>query len=533
MRAAQGVHGRDVPAGHAACYGPAAIHLNGRRFSMAKRMRIAVAGFQHETNTFAPVKATWDDFVAGGGWPGLSRGARIAEAVEGANLPAAGAIEALEDMGHEVVPLTWAAASPSAQVTRDAFERFWAMLSEDLRQAGGFEALYLDLHGAMVTEHLDDGEAELLARLRGLVGAKLPIVASLDLHANVGPEMVRHADALVAYRTYPHVDMAATGARAARLLAEIAASGRRPAKAFRQVPFLVPLTWQTSFTEPAKGIYEQVIAGEGGPGRKVAGLSLNMGFPLADIAHCGPSILAYGAEQRDADAAADDVLKLMLDSESAFAGRLYDPDEAVKTAMSIVARGATRPVVLADTQDNSGGGAPSDSVGLLEALVRHRAPGAALGLLCDPESAQAAHRVGAGAEIRLKLGGKRVPGHKPLEAVFKVLRLGDGRFTGTGPFYGGMRMQLGHMALLELAGVKVAVSSRKVQLADQAIFRHLGVEPTEQKILGLKSSVHYRADFQPIAEEILVVEAPGVVHADPAKLDWTKLRPGVRTSPRV
>ena len=499
---------------------------------MPKSLRIAVAGFQHETNTFAPVKAAWDDFVAGGGWPGLSRGREIPEAVKGANLPAAGAIEALKDMGHEVVPLTWAAASPSAQVTRDAFERYWAMLSEDLQEAD-IDALYLDLHGAMVTEHLDDGEAELLARVRGLVGERLPIVASLDLHANVGPDMVRHADALVAYRTYPHIDMAATGARAARLLAALAAGGERPAKAFRQVPFLVPLTWQTSFTEPARGIYEQVIAGEGGPGKAVAGLSLNMGFPLADIAHCGPSILAYGATQGAADAAADDVLRLMLDKESEFAGRLYDPDEAVKTAMSIVARGAMRPVVLADTQDNSGGGAPSDSVGLLEALVRHRAPGAALGLLCDPDSAQAAHRVGEGAEIRLKLGGKRVPGHQPLDAVFKVLKLADGRFTGTGPFYGGMRMQLGPMALLELAGVKVAVSSRKVQLADQAIFRHLCVDPPQQKILALKSSVHYRADFQPIAEEILVVEAPGVVHADPAKLAWSKLRPGVRTSPRT
>lgn len=497
------------------------------------KLRVGVAGFQHETNTFAPVQAAWDDFVTGGGWPGLSVGPAIPEAVKGANLPAAGAIAAFKDLGQEIVPLAWAAASPSAQVTKDAFERFWTLLDEQIRGAGALDALYLDLHGAMVTEHVDDGEAELLARVRGLVGDRLPIVASLDLHANVGPDMVRHADALVAYRTYPHIDMAKTGGRAARLLVEIAASGKRPAKAFRQVPFLVPLTWQTSFTEPAQGIYEQVIAGEEGPTKKIASLSLNMGFPLADIEHCGPSILAYGADQRAADDAADAVLKLMNDNESRFAGRLYDPDQAVKTAMSIVARGTTRPVVLADTQDNSGGGAPSDSVGLLEALVRHRAPGAALGLLCDPDSAMAAHRVGEGAEIRLKLGGKKVPGHQPLEAVFKVLKLGDGKFTGTGPFYGGMRMQLGPMALLELAGVKVAVSSRKVQLADQAIFRHLGIDPPQQKILGLKSSVHYRADFQPIAEEILVVEAPGVVHADPAKLAWKKLRPGVRTSPRV
>lgn len=494
-----------------------------------RKLRIAVAGFQHETNTFAPMPATWDEFVTPGGWPGLSTGQTLVEAVKGANLPAAGAIDALKAEGHEVVPLSWASASPSAQVTRDAYDRYWKVFTGELGKAGTFDALYLDLHGAMVAEHLDDGEGEFLSRVRKLVGPGLPVVASLDLHANVSRAMVDNADALVAYRTYPHVDMAETGGRAARLLAEIAATGKRPAKAFRQLPYLVPLSWQSSFIAPADGIYAEVKAGEGGA---VGALSLNMGFPLADIADCGPSVLAYGASQEDADAAAGAIEKLMLAKESAFAGRLYSPDEAVAEAMRI-ARRASKPVVLADTQDNSGGGAPSDSVGLLEAMVRARAPGCAIGLLFDPESAAQAHQAGEGAEVTLKLGGKRVPGHKPLEATFRVRKLGDGNFTASGPFYGGSRMKLGPMALLELNGVGVVVSSRKLQAADKEIFRHVGIEPAQQKILGLKSSVHYRADFQPIAETILVVEAPGVVHADPAKLTWKKLRPGVRLSPRA
>lgn len=497
-----------------------------------RRLRIAVAGFQHETNTFAPLQATWEEFTTPGGWPGLSTGETMVEAVKGANLPAAGAIDALKAEGHAVVPLSWASASPSAQVTRDAYERYWALFSDLLRKAGDIDALYLDLHGAMVTEHLDDGEAEFLQRVRTLVGPGLPVVASLDLHANVSRTMVEHADALVSYRTYPHIDMADTGGRAARLLAEMAASGKRPAKAFRQLPYLVPLSWQSSFIEPANGIYAEVTQGEGGAGAAVSALSLNMGFPLADIADCGPSVLAYGATAKDADAAADAIERLMTAKESAFAGKLYSPDEAVREAMTVAAK-AGKPVVLADTQDNSGGGAPSDSVGLLEAMVRHRAPGAVIGLLFDPESALAAHQAGEGAEVRLKLGGKRVPGHKPLEAVFKVRKLGDGNFTATGPFYGGSRMKLGPMALLELNGVGVVISSRKLQAADKEIFRHVGIEPARQKILGLKSSVHYRADFQPIAETILVVEAPGVVHADPAKLTWKKLRPGVRLRPRA
>lgn len=500
---------------------------------MSKRkLRVAVAGFQHETNTFAPMKATWEEFITPGGWPGLSTGEVLVEAVKGANLPAAGAIDALKDEGHEVVPLSWASASPSAQVTRDAYERYWTLFADLLGKAGPIDALYLDLHGAMVTEHLDDGEGEFLTRLRRITGPGLPIVSSLDLHANVSPEMVQHTDALVCYRTYPHIDMADTGGRAARLLAEIATTGKRPAKAFRQIPYLVPLSWQSSFIQPAQGIYAEIKAGEGGVGKDVQALSLNMGFPLADIAIAGPTVLAYGTSQGHADAAADAIEKLMLRKETEFAGKLWSPDEAVAEAMRIAAR-ASKPVVLADTQDNSGGGAPSDSVGLLEAMVRAKSPGAVIGLLFDPESAQAAHQAGEGAEVNLKLGGKRVPGHKPLEATFKVRKLGDGNFTATGPFYGGSRMKLGPMALLELNGVGVVVASRKLQAADKEIFRHVGVEPAKQKILGLKSSVHYRADFQPIAETILVVEAPGVVHADPGKLTWTKLRPGVRLRPRA
>ncbi len=500
------------------------------------RLRIAVGGFQHETNTFAPVQAAWEDFVTPGGWPGLSRGPALVEAVAGANLPAAGAIDAIKAEGHDVVPLTWANASPSAQVTRDAYERYWALLKEDLqREAGRIDALYLDLHGAMVTDHLDDGEGELLGRIRALVGPDLPVVASLDLHANVTPAMVRHADALVAYRTYPHIDMADTGARAARTLLRMAAAkgGGRPAKAFRQIPFLVPITWQSTFIEPGGAIYAQVIAVDDALSRNAPhGVSLSMGFPLADIHDAGPSVVGYGATQKDADAAADEIAALVMKNEGGFAGKLYGPDDGVREAMRLSVR-AAKPVVLADTQDNSGGGAPSDSVGLLEALVRQRAAGAALGVLCDPEAAGIAHQAGEGAEIAIKLGGKKTPGHTPMQATFKVRKLGDGRFTGSGPFYKGLRIQLGPMAALEVGGVEVVLSSRKMQAADQEMFRHVGIDPPGKKILGLKSSVHFRADFQPIAETILMVAAPGVVHADLTKLPWKKLRSGVRLSPRA
>ena len=219
---------------------------------------IAVGGFQHETNTFAPTRADYRAFEAGGGWPGAQFGAAIAPAVEGANIPAAGALESLHALGHRTVGLAWAAASPSAQVTRDAFERIAGAIVRRLAEAGPVDAVYLDLHGAMVAEHFDDGEGELLARVRKIVGDRTPIVASLDLHANVTRAMIDLADGLVAYRTYPHVDMAETGQRAAQLLDATLKRGRPMAKAWKTLNYLTAIPSQCSFIEPCKGLYRSL-----------------------------------------------------------------------------------------------------------------------------------------------------------------------------------------------------------------------------------------------------------------------------------
>src|SRR4029079_7085054 len=179
---------------------------------------IAVGGFQHETNTFAPSKADYAAFEDGGGWPEITYGDAIAPRLAGANIPATRALDALHAAGHRTLGLVWGAASPSAQVTRDAYECIVGDLVDRLRRAGPVDGVYLDLHGAMVAEHLDDGEGELLERVRKVVGPGVPVVASLDLHANMTRAMLAHSDGLNAYCTYPHIDMAATGARAAGLL---------------------------------------------------------------------------------------------------------------------------------------------------------------------------------------------------------------------------------------------------------------------------------------------------------------------------
>jgi microcystin degradation protein MlrC len=491
---------------------------------------IAVGGFQHETNTFAPTRADYRAFEAGGGWPGVQFGAAIAPAVEAANIPAAGALETLHALGHKTVGLTWAAASPSAQVTRDAYERIAGEIVRRLAEAGPVDGVYLDLHGAMVAEHLDDGEGELLARVRKVVGNRVPVVASLDLHANVTRAMRELADGLVAYRTYPHVDMAETGRRAAKLLDATLKRGRPMARTSKTFDFLTGIPSQCSLIEPCKALYRSLERIELQHGLS---LSFTPGFPMADFAECGMAVLGYGADEAKARAAVVRLAGEVEDAEKHFALELFEPEDAVARAMRRGAPGA--PVVLADTQDNPGAGGNGDTTGLLAAMICLRAEDAVLGMLIDPPSATKAHALGRGSTARFALGEiSGVPGRMPLAGEFTVEALGDGSFTGTGPFYRGFHLKLGPMALLrsrEAPGVRVLLASKKCQTADQEMFRHLGVEPVTQRLVALKSSVHFRADFQPIAKEVLVVRAPGPALADPADFRWTRLRHGMRLRP--
>jgi microcystin degradation protein MlrC len=490
--------------------------------------RIAVGGFLHETNTFAPTKATFESFVHGGGWPAMARGADVLKVMRNINVGLAGFVGAAEENGWELVPTISCGASPSAHVTEDAFERIVKVMVDGIRDAGSLDAVYLDLHGAMVTEHFDDGEGEILRRVRQAIGKDLPLVVSLDLHANVTPEMVEHADALIAYRTYPHVDMADTGRASAKHLELLLRSKQKLAKAFRQLPFLIPISWQCTNDQPTKSIYQELAAMESDA---VPTLSFAPGFPAADFPDCGPSVFAYGRTQADADAAADAITTIIIGHEDDFDGRIYSPDDGVRYAMEL-AKTAQKPIIIADTQDNPGAGGDSDTTGMLRALVRNRATRAATGVIYDPESARAAHAAGTGATVTLALGGKSgIPGDAPYQENFVVEKLSAGQFVAPGPYYGGRDMDMGPSACLRIGDVRVVVSSHKAQLADQSMYRYVGIEPTEQSILVNKSSVHFRADFEPIAEKLLICAAPGAMPADTATLPWTRLRPGIRIKP--
>ena len=413
----------------------------------------------------------------------------------------------------------------------------WALFDEDIRKLGPFDAIYLDLHGAMVAENTEDGEGELLRRIRGIVGDELPIVASLDYHANLTPEMAQLATALVGYRTYPHIDMAVTGKRAVELLDKLLKEKRPVYRAYRQLDFLIPLVWQCTFIEPAKGIFDlvgELEAGEKSHNQGIVSVTHTPGFPPADIAQCGPALVVYGHDKEAVEAAADKLAATVKAQEKAFAGELLDPDAAALRAIEL-SKNAKKPIVLADVQDNPGAGGTSDTVGLLAALMRHKAKGAVIGMIVDEGAAKAAVETGEGNIMRRGIGAVvGYAGEKPLEADWRVVKLGDGIFTGTGPFYGGAKFQIGPMALVtdEASGVSAVLACKRVQAADQEMFR-----PCRRRAVArcrssrLKSTVHFRADFQPIAETILVVQSPGAHITDPVEMPYKHLRKGIRLRP--
>lgn len=488
--------------------------------------RIAIGGFHHETNCFVDSRTDFAYFASHRDRPPLVYGDDVVKWLAGNTFAIAGFIEDMQ-ASHELVPLLWTSGGAGGMVTRDAFERITCSLVGSLSLAMPVDAVYLDLHGAMVTEDFEDGEGELLRRVRAAIGPDVPIAISLDYHANVTPQMVELSDALIAYRTYPHVDRVETGQYAAEAMSALLQRGRPAGRALRKVPFLIPLNGQCTLVDPSRSVVarSRVVEGE------LVNLSYLAGFPPSDLHWCGPSVIAHAWTQAAADRAADEMLGAVVAEEANFAEAMVSPEEGVDRAMT-VSRTAKRPVVIADTQDNPGCGGTADATGLLKALVSANAQGAVLGFLCDAQAASAAHAVGEGAQVTLALGGRSGPeGVTPLEATFTVTRLGSGQFMSDGAVSGGRKIDVGPMALLSLGGVSVVVTSKRLQAYDKAGFRHLGIEPSEQKILALKSTCHYRAEFEPIAEEVIVVLAPGYYLADPTLYPFRKLRPGVRLKP--
>ncbi len=493
--------------------------------------RIAIAGFQHETNTFGATLAHYADFELANSWPGLLQGAQVIPGTLGSNLPLAGFVrQAQQDPSVELIPIVWCSAEPCSFVTDDAFDRISGMILDGVAQAGALDGIYLDLYGAMVTQSHQDGEGELLRRLHAQVGPDLPISISLDLHANLTARMVDLAASIDIFRTYPHLDMADSGGRAFTSLMYLIGGGRL-CKAYRQGPYLIPLHAQFTGLPPFRDLYAATAAIGPAPTQWA---EFAAGFPAADIFDAGPAILAYAPTQLEADRVADTLLSGLIAAEPQMNTALLSPADAVARAMSIH-RQTGQPVVIVDVQDNPGAGGTSDTTGLLRALVEDSAGPVALAMLNDPQMAALAHTEGVGAQLTGSLGGTAGPHPDSFEGQYLVEALSDGKFPFSGQMYAGSIADTGPTAVLRVlhpqSEVRVVVSSQRCQALDLAVFEHIGIDPAAQRILAVKSTVHFRAAFDPIAAATLACVAPGLHPCQLTHVPYKNLRPGVRLEP--
>jgi microcystin degradation protein MlrC len=479
-------------------------------------VRFFVAMVSHETNTFSPIRTDRAQFEA----RELRYGGEVLEAYRGTGTCLGGMLDGATARGVTLVFSLAAAASPAGRVAKEFYGEARDRLLADLRDAGPLDGVLLDLHGAMVVEGIDDGEGDLLAAVRAVVGADVPIGVTLDFHANVTPAMVHAATLLHGYKTYPHVDMAARGREAVTRLVEVAAARVRPAVAHRQPAMLPPIAGQLTTRGPMRRLYDLADAMETRPG--VLSISIFAGFPLADIHDAGLSIyVATDGDQALADVLADDLAAAAWAMRREFLHRALPVVDAVARALALDGR----PVVLADIAGNIGGGGAGDTTEVLRELLRVGAREATVACLWDPAAVHACMTAGVGASLTVPVGGKVDPSHgAPLGVSGRVRTLCDGRFVHRGPMFRGLEGRLGPTAVLDVNDVKIILISRRWQTLDPEMIRFVGIDPMAEKILVVKSSIHYRAAFEPIARAILEVDAPGLSSSNLARFAFARVR---------
>jgi microcystin degradation protein MlrC len=508
---------------------------------------VVVGEFSHETNTFAPGRTGREAFAErrehlGG----------FADKLRGTNTPVGGFVDAADERGVKLVETVAAAATPGGLVTADAYDRYTGEILSTVRErTDEVDGVALSLHGAMVPadgELLDgertfDGEGPLLAAVREAVSPDVPVVATLDLHANVTDEMCEAADALVAFESYPHTDTAETGRRAMRLLADLLADGRDLATAVERPPLLAHGPLQNTREGPMAAVMAR--AREVEERAAVEKVSVCPGFHKADVPAMGSSVVAVGDDAAAAADAAEAVATDLWDRREAFVGSFPGPGEAVREAADAAASGSpdAGPVVLADTGDNPGGGGTADETAVLRELLDAGATDAGVAILRDPEAVADCVEAGVGERVALSLGGKSEgSATDPIRNVEGyVAAVTDGRFRNTGPMGTGTENRLGRTVLLRCGdgngtsargdaaperedGVSVVVTENRLQPLDAELWRHVGVQPERFDLVAVKSNNHYRADYEPIANEVVVVDSPGVAAFDPARYDYRRIR---------
>lgn len=405
----------------------------------------------------------------------------------------------------QLIPVLALNASPGPVTSQNVWDRVVDGLLTAIDEQTDVDGVLLALHGAMVTEHMEDGEGELLKRLRQHLGPDIPIVTSLDLHANVTPLMIENATALVSYDYYPHTDCYETGRRAAKIMWQTVTGVVKPVMRWHKLSMLFPFVNTDSgpivpLLKKAQALRET---------SELMSASICHGFFHSDIYDMGASVITVADSnvtlaQKYADELAEDIWNIR----EQLMRKFYSPEEAITLALE----SKNGPVVLADVADNAGSGATMDSVVLLRKLLDMGASDVAVAAVCDPQVVWQAKQAGVGATIQVELGGKQAPELTggPIYSTATVEKLTDGCFYNQGEMRHGLKVNFGDCALLCMGGVQVIVCTNHEQPYDLEIYRHFGIEPRKKKILVVKSAVHFRADFKKIAKQILDVETPAL-----------------------
>lgn len=488
-------------------------------------VRIVAARLNHETNTFSPVPTPLASFGAAG----PSFGAQALAQAKGTRTGLGAFIDAAQAHGAQIIVAVNATANPSGCVDDDAYERLAGSIVDAVR--AGCDAILLDLHGAMVTRSFEDGEGELLRRIRA-VAPGTPLAVALDLHGNLTQQMIDHADVIVGFKTYPHVDMFETGAHAACLLFEMIDGGRKPALAWAQPPLLS----HTLRSATGEGAMRRAV--ERARAMEAAGLqavTVFAGFSLADIRDAGMSVVVVGRTREEAQRAADELARQMWRERADFVYQSAPLADSVAQARTLRAAAPTAagPVLLLDHGDNVMSGGTCDTTDVLEECLRQGMTGIGAGPLCDPSAVAAAIEAGIGAQIELPVGNVRPLAHlanagadpRPrLRIKAQVRAVGDGRFRITGPIYTGELWSMGRTAVLEHKAFTLVVSEKPMEPLDLAVFTGVGVEPRSFEFLILKSRMYCRPSFVPIAAGVVECDSRGITSSDYALFNFAHLR---------
>ena len=478
-------------------------------------MRIAVGCIGHETNTFSPVTTTIDNFQKGS----YHRGDEIIAAFRGTRTITGGFLDIAERFNLQPVPLLWAFATPSGMVEHAAYETLKSEFLMLLQNAGELDGVLLDLHGAMVTDELEDAEGDLIQAVREIVGETW-IVTTLDLHANITAQMAHYSDVIIGFDTYPHVDCYERGFEAGQLLFGMNAGKIQPTMAYRQLPLLTAPPAQCTMKPPMTDILKALHALETEPG--VVTATLSMGFPFADIADAGVSILVTtNGDMELADTYADQFATNIWEMREQFTFNLH----TVESAIEIANQTDSKPIVLADGADNPGGGGPCDGTTILQKFMEADVQDAVIAVIADPESVARAVEAGVGNRVELDVGGKTDTQHgTPVTLTGYVKTLSDGRFILKGPMGRGTLGNMGTTAVIQVGGIEIILTERRIQPYDAEVLRSVGIEPQTRKLIALKSAVHFRADYTPIAHQILDVNTPGVHSPNLFSYHYQKIR---------